>query len=155
MTSGIHDTGQITRTPGTETAVLAGGCFWGMEDLLREIEGVLDTEVGYCGGENENATYRNHPGHAEAVLIETPRVERFGMPLSFAAYNGGAHRVAAWLATHDDLADTVVIGGDPLLDAALARDTASGAHGLRRDAAAHHLRERLEPVDRPGDQPPA
>ena len=57
-------------TDKTEIAILAGGCFWGMEDLLRKIDGVLDTEVGYCGGENENATYRNHPGHAEAVRIE-------------------------------------------------------------------------------------
>jgi len=56
-------------TPETETAILAGGCFWGMEDLLREIDGVLDTEVGYCGGQNTNATYENHPGHAEAVRI--------------------------------------------------------------------------------------
>lgn len=53
----------------TETAIIAGGCFWGMEDLLREIDGVIDTEVGYCGGENENATYKNHPGHAEAVKV--------------------------------------------------------------------------------------
>lgn len=53
----------------TETAILAGGCFWGMEDLLRKIPGVLDTEVGYCGGENAGATYRDHPGHAEAVKI--------------------------------------------------------------------------------------
>jgi peptide methionine sulfoxide reductase msrA/msrB len=53
----------------TETAVIAGGCFWGMEELLREIDGVIETEVGYCGGENENATYKNHPGHAEAVQI--------------------------------------------------------------------------------------
>ena len=54
----------------TETAVIAGGCFWGMEGLLREIDGVISTEVGYCGGENENATYKNHPGHAEAVKVE-------------------------------------------------------------------------------------
>ena len=53
----------------TETAIIAGGCFWGMEELLRGIEGVLDTDVGYCGGENKNATYENHPGHAEAVQI--------------------------------------------------------------------------------------
>ena len=54
----------------TETAIIAGGCFWGMEDLLREIDGVINTEVGYCGGENANATYKNHPGHAEAVKVE-------------------------------------------------------------------------------------
>lgn len=47
MTSGIHDTGEITRPPGTETAVLAGGCFWGMEDILRKVPGVLETETGY------------------------------------------------------------------------------------------------------------
>src|SRR3546814_2530555 len=63
------DTGAVTRTPGTETAVLAGGCFWGMEDLIRRQPGVLDTRVGYTGGSNAHATYRNHPGHAEAVEI--------------------------------------------------------------------------------------
>ncbi|OCH79139.1 peptide-methionine (S)-S-oxide reductase MsrA [Gordonia sp. UCD-TK1] len=63
------DTGQITVRPGTETAVLAGGCFWGMEDLIRKQPGVLDTRVGYTGGQNDHATYRNHPGHAEAVEI--------------------------------------------------------------------------------------
>ena len=52
-----------------ETAVLAGGCFWGMEDLLRKKDGVLSTRVGYTGGTNEYPTYRNHPGHAEAVEI--------------------------------------------------------------------------------------
>jgi len=61
--------GDVTRIPGTETAVLAGGCFWGMEDLLRKRPGVIDTRVGYTGGENANATYRNHPGHAEALEI--------------------------------------------------------------------------------------
>ncbi len=50
-------------------AVLAGGCFWGLEDLIREQPGVVDTEVGYTGGQNENPTYRDHPGHAEAVEI--------------------------------------------------------------------------------------
>ena len=65
----MTDTGTITRTPGTETAVLAGGCFWGMEDLIRRQPGVLDTRVGYTGGSNDHATYRNHPGHAEAVEI--------------------------------------------------------------------------------------
>ena len=50
-------------------AILAGGCFWGMEDLIRKQPGVVDTRVGYTGGENANATYRNHPGHAEAIEI--------------------------------------------------------------------------------------
>ncbi len=50
-------------------AILAGGCFWGMEDLIRAQKGVVDTEVGYTGGENDNPTYEHHPGHAEAVEI--------------------------------------------------------------------------------------
>ena len=50
-------------------AYFAGGCFWGLEELFRGIEGVTDTETGYTGGENDNATYRNHPGHAEALEI--------------------------------------------------------------------------------------
>ncbi len=50
-------------------AVLAGGCFWGLEDLLRRQPGIMNTEVGYIGGQNDNPTYHNHPGHAEAVEI--------------------------------------------------------------------------------------
>ncbi|WP_298864236.1 peptide-methionine (S)-S-oxide reductase MsrA [uncultured Microbacterium sp.] len=69
MTSGLNDTGTITRQEGAETAVLAGGCFWGMEDLVRRQPGVLSTRVGYTGGQNDHATYRNHPGHAEALEI--------------------------------------------------------------------------------------
>lgn len=49
--------------------VLAGGCFWGVEELFRTQPGVADTEVGYAGGENRSPTYENHPGHAEAVKI--------------------------------------------------------------------------------------
>jgi methionine-R-sulfoxide reductase/methionine-S-sulfoxide reductase len=52
-----------------ELATLAGGCFWGMQDLLRKQPGVLRTEVGYTGGAVKNATYRNHEGHAEAVRV--------------------------------------------------------------------------------------
>lgn len=52
-----------------EIAVLAGGCFWGMEDLIRRQPGVLSSRVGYTGGETPNATYRNHGHHAEAVEI--------------------------------------------------------------------------------------
>jgi peptide-methionine (S)-S-oxide reductase len=52
-----------------ERAVLAGGCFWGMQDLIRKLPGVVSTRVGYTGGEIANATYRNHEGHAEAIEI--------------------------------------------------------------------------------------
>ena len=53
----------------TERAVLAGGCFWGVQDLLRRYAGVISTRVGYSGGEVKNATYRNHGNHAEAIEI--------------------------------------------------------------------------------------
>ena len=52
-----------------EEVYLAGGCFWGVQDLLRDIPGVLETDVGYTGGRVKNATYRNHDGHAEAVRV--------------------------------------------------------------------------------------
>lgn len=50
-------------------AILAGGCFWGMEDLIRNVPGVIDTTVGYTGGNVPNPTYENHAGHAEAIEI--------------------------------------------------------------------------------------
>jgi len=53
----------------TEKATLAGGCFWGMEELVRKREGVISTRVGYTGGDTPNATYRNHGDHAEAIEI--------------------------------------------------------------------------------------
>ncbi len=53
----------------TETAILAGGCFWGMQELLRRRPGVLSTRVGYSGGDVANATYRHHGTHAEAVEV--------------------------------------------------------------------------------------
>ena len=53
----------------TETAILAGGCFWGMQDLIRSCPGVISTRVGYSGGDVPNATYRNHGSHAEAIEI--------------------------------------------------------------------------------------
>lgn len=53
----------------TETAILAGGCFWGMQELLRRRSGVLSTRVGYSGGDVANATYRHHGTHAEAVEV--------------------------------------------------------------------------------------
>jgi len=52
-----------------ERAVLAGGCFWGMQDLIRRQDGVVATRVGYTGGDVPNATYRNHGSHAEAIEI--------------------------------------------------------------------------------------
>ena len=52
-----------------KTLILAGGCFWGMEELFREQPGIVDTEVGYTGGENDHPTYESHPGHAEALKL--------------------------------------------------------------------------------------
>ncbi|MDH3771156.1 MAG: peptide-methionine (S)-S-oxide reductase MsrA [Nitrospirota bacterium] len=53
----------------TETAILAGGCFWSMQDLIRKLPGVLSTRVGYSGGDVPNATYHNHGTHAEAIEV--------------------------------------------------------------------------------------
>ena len=56
-------------TTATETAILAGGCFWGMQELIRKQPGVISTRVGYSGGDVPNATYRNHGTHTEAIEI--------------------------------------------------------------------------------------
>jgi peptide methionine sulfoxide reductase msrA/msrB len=67
-----------------KTATLAGGCFWGMQDLIRRQPGVVSTRVGYTGGQNANATYRNHPGHAEAVeIIYDPALTDYRALLEF------------------------------------------------------------------------
>lgn len=58
-----------TPNPSTETAILAGGCFWGMQDLIRKRRGVLATRVGYTGGDSDSPTYRNHGAHAEALEV--------------------------------------------------------------------------------------
>jgi peptide-methionine (S)-S-oxide reductase len=60
---------ETTMAGSTEKAILAGGCFWGMQDLLRRYPGVISTRVGYSGGDVPNATYRNHGSHAEAIEI--------------------------------------------------------------------------------------
>jgi peptide-methionine (S)-S-oxide reductase len=71
-------------TTQTETALLAGGCFWGMQDLLRRYPGVLSTRVGYSGGDVENATYRNHGTHAEAIeIVFDPNVISYRQILEF------------------------------------------------------------------------
>ena len=67
-----------------ERAVLAGGCFWGMQDLIRKQPGILTTRVGYTGGHVANATYRNHAGHAEAIeIIFDPAKTSFRQILEF------------------------------------------------------------------------
>jgi peptide-methionine (S)-S-oxide reductase len=67
-----------------ERAVLAGGCFWGMQDLIRRQPGVLKTRVGYTGGHVANATYRNHAGHAEAIeIVFDPAKTSFRQILEF------------------------------------------------------------------------
>ncbi|SIN78949.1 peptide-methionine (S)-S-oxide reductase MsrA [Agromyces cerinus] len=71
-------------TARTETAILAGGCFWGMEDLIRKRPGVISTRVGYTGGDVPNATYRNHGTHAEAIeIVFDPEVESYRDLLEF------------------------------------------------------------------------
>ena len=68
----------------TERAILAGGCFWGMQDLLRRYPGVISTRVGYSGGDVPNATYRNHGTHAEAIeIIFDPDKLSYRMLLEF------------------------------------------------------------------------
>src|SRR3954469_12998413 len=68
----------------TERAVLAGGCFWGVQDLIRKLPGVRSTRVGYSGGEVPNATYRNHGNHAEAIeIIFDPAIISFRTLLEF------------------------------------------------------------------------
>lgn len=69
MTLSIAIIGQAKEKKMTDKAILAGGCFWGMEELFRNLPGVLDTEVGYTGGDVKNATYENHGTHAEAIKI--------------------------------------------------------------------------------------
>lgn len=67
-----------------ERAVFAGGCFWGMQDLIRKLPGVISTRVGYTGGEVANATYRNHGNHAEAIEINfDPSVVSYRRLLEF------------------------------------------------------------------------
>ncbi|EMF54656.1 methionine sulfoxide reductase A [Streptomyces bottropensis ATCC 25435] len=61
--------GRAAMAAQTQRAVLAGGCFWGMQDLIRRLPGVVATRVGYTGGDVPNATYRNHGTHAEAIEI--------------------------------------------------------------------------------------
>jgi peptide-methionine (S)-S-oxide reductase len=71
-------------TNQTETAILAGGCFWGMQDLIRKRPGVVTTRVGYTGGDVVNATYRNHKGHAEAIeIVFDPSVITYRDVLAF------------------------------------------------------------------------
>jgi peptide-methionine (S)-S-oxide reductase len=62
-------TRRSTEMAATEKAILAGGCFWGVQDLIRKLDGVSGTRVGYTGGDTPNATYRNHGSHAEAIEI--------------------------------------------------------------------------------------
>ena len=68
----------------TQTAILAGGCFWGMQDLIRRQPGVISTRVGYSGGEVAHATYYNHGSHAEAVeIVYDPTVTSYRDLLEF------------------------------------------------------------------------
>jgi peptide-methionine (S)-S-oxide reductase len=80
----VHSAKVIDMTVQTETALLAGGCFWGMQDLIRRYPGVLQTRVGYSGGDIANATYRNHGTHAEAIeIVFDPSVISYRQILEF------------------------------------------------------------------------
>ncbi len=71
-------------TTETQTAIGAGGCFWGMQDLIRRRPGILSTRVGYSGGDVANATYRNHGTHAEAIeIVFDPAVTSYREILEF------------------------------------------------------------------------
>ncbi len=71
-------------TTTTDTAILAGGCFWGMQDLIRRMPGIISTRVGYTGGDVPNATYRNHGTHAEAIeLVFDPALISYRKILEF------------------------------------------------------------------------
>jgi peptide-methionine (S)-S-oxide reductase len=68
----------------TERAILAGGCFWGMQDLIRKMPGIIKTRVGYAGGDVANATYHNHGTHAEAIEITfDPKTTNYRALLEF------------------------------------------------------------------------
>jgi peptide-methionine (S)-S-oxide reductase len=74
----------MAMTQESEKAILAGGCFWGMQDLIRKRPGVISSRVGYTGGEVANATYRNHRGHAEAIeIVFDPSVTSYRDLLEF------------------------------------------------------------------------
>ena len=71
-------------TVSTERAVLAGGCFWGVQDLVRRFKGVISTRVGYTGGDVPSATYRNHGSHAEGIeIIFNPQLLSYRKLLEF------------------------------------------------------------------------
>jgi peptide-methionine (S)-S-oxide reductase len=75
---------EFNMTTKTEKAILAGGCFWGMQDLIRKQPGVVTTRVGYSGGDVANATYRNHGTHAEAIeIVFDPAVTSYRKMLEF------------------------------------------------------------------------
>jgi peptide-methionine (S)-S-oxide reductase len=67
--SAVFFSKEVSHMANTETAILAGGCFWGMQDLIRKLPGVTRTRVGYSGGDVQHATYRNHGTHAEAIEV--------------------------------------------------------------------------------------
>jgi hypothetical protein len=81
-----------------ERAVLAGGCFWGVQDLIRRYDGVLSTRVGYTGGSVSHATYRNHGSHAEAVesslILPGSAIGRSWN--SFSRFTTQARAIASW-----------------------------------------------------------
>src|SRR5204863_5939242 len=80
----VENSREYAMTVSTERAILAGGCFWGMQDLLRRYPGVISSRVGYSGGDVLNAAYRNHGTHAEAIeIIFDPQTISYRQLLEF------------------------------------------------------------------------
>ena len=98
----------------TETAILAAGCFWGVQQLLRHRDGVISTTVGYTGGDNDNPTYGNHPGHAEAVeIVFDP--ERYNLANLFYEAVGDEPAGKVIVLASNGYTDTSMGGGTKLL----------------------------------------
>ena len=101
-----------------EKAILAGGCFWGMQDLIRKMDGVLETRVGYTGGDVPNATYRNHGTHAEAIeIVALETSDLVNKPLRDIKFPKGAI-IGAVVKDNDIIiptGDTTILPGDRVI----------------------------------------
>ena len=136
-------------TTSTEIALLAGGCFWGMQELIRMQPGVLSTRVGYSGGEVDNATYRNHGNHAEAIeIVFAPAQASVARENSTAAATHTGQRRGCWTACQSTLswpALAVFVG--------LLPGRASPRDARRRSARPRYSAAGVQPLATAGPAP--